>query len=229
MGKRKKSKLRTELESWAKVITLVLVIRFFVIHPFHIPSGSMEDTLFDGDFLFASKFIYGLKIPWTNHWMCRFKSPKRGDIIIFRYPLGGKDLIKRCIAVEGDVVEIRDKNVYVNGEGLVEPYVKHLDAKSYRAFKYEGNYQRAWEERNFLNVPYVRDNFGPVRVPRNHLFMLGDNRDNSSDSRFWGPVDMGLVKGMAMVIWFSYHPPWYRIFRNPVTNIRWRRIGDLIR
>ncbi len=226
---KRKSRLRAEIEGWAKVIAIVLLIRFFVIHPFRIPSGSMENTLLIGDFLLANKFIYGLKVPWTNRWICRFKDPKRGDIIVFRYPLEGKDFIKRCIAVEGDVVEIKNKKVYVNGTRLVETYVEHSDRRTYPALKREKDYQRAWEDRHFLRLPYARDNFGPVTIPEDHLFMLGDNRDNSSDSRFWGPLHTNRIKGKAMVIYFSYKPPWYSVFKNIVKNVRWKRIGDLIR
>lgn len=226
---KKKSKLRSEIEGWTKVIVVVLLIRFFVIHPFRIPSGSMQDTLLIGDFLIANKFIYGLKVPWTNSWLFRFVNPKREDIIVFRYPFERKDFIKRCIAVEGDVVEIKDKKVYVNGKQLVEPYIKYTDSRPYPPLNYRGNYQKAWERGDFLRLPYVRDNFGPVTVPKNHLFMLGDNRDNSSDSRFWGPLDIKYIKGKAMIIYFSYIPPWYNVFKNIVKNVRWKRIGDLIR
>ena len=229
MAKGKKSKLRSEIEGWAKVVVAVLLIRFFVIHPFRIPSGSMEDTLLIGDFLLANKFIYGLKIPWTERWLCRFKDPQRGDIIVFRYPFERKDFIKRCVAVEGDVVEIRDKKVHVNGELVTERYTKYTDSKFYPAINYEGNYERAWMRGDFLRVPYARDNFGPVKIPEDHLFMLGDNRDNSSDSRFWGPLHINHIKGKAMVIYFSYVPPWYNVLKNVITNVRWRRIGDLIR
>jgi signal peptidase I len=229
MAKKKKSKLRSEIEGWTKVVVVVLLIRFFVIHPFRIPSGSMQETLLIGDFLLANKFIYGLKVPWTSRWMFRFKDPQRGDIIVFRYPFEQKDFIKRCIAIEGDVVEIKDKSVYVNGERLTEPYVKYTDSKSYPAVDYAGNYQRAWMRGDFLRLPYARDNFGPVKVPEDHLFMLGDNRDNSSDSRFWGPLHIKHIKGKAMVIYFSYEPPWYNVLKNVIKNVRWKRIGDLIR
>lgn len=229
MRKKKKSRLRTEIEGWAKVIAVVLLIRFFVIHPFRIPSGSMENTLLIGDFLLANKFVYGLKIPWTGNWLCRFSDPKAGDIIVFRYPFERKDFIKRCIAVEGDVVEMRDKKVYVNGEELVEPYVKHTDTRCYPGVNYKGDFERDWARGNFLRIPYVRDNFGPVRIRENHIFMLGDNRDNSSDSRFWGPLDIRYVKGKAMIIYFSYSPPWYNVLKNLVKNVRWTRIGDLIK
>ncbi len=214
---------------WTKVLIVVLLVRFFVIHPFRIPSGSMQSTLLVGDFLLANKFIYGLKIPWTSHWFCRFVDPKRGDIIVFRYPLEKKDFIKRCIAVGGDVVEIRQKKVYVNGEELVEPYANISDPRTYSGLNYEGDYQRSWESGKFLRYRHVRDNFGPVTIPEEHLFMLGDNRDNSSDSRFWGPLPVDQIKGKAMIIYFSYEPPWYSIFRNAAKNVRWSRIGDIIR
>jgi signal peptidase I len=211
------------------VLLVVFLVRFFVIHPFRIPSGSMQETLLIGDFLLASKFIYGLKIPWTSHWFCRFTDPKRGDIIVFRFRLEGKDFVKRCIAVGGEIVEIREKRVYVNGEELVEPYVILSDTRAYPGLNYAGDYQKSWESGRFLRSPYVRDNFGPVEVPEDHLFMLGDNRDNSSDSRFWGPLPIDQIKGKAMIVYFSYKPPWYNIFKNAAKNVRWSRIGDIIR
>jgi signal peptidase I len=224
----KKSKLRREVVGWAKVAAAVLLIRFFVVQPFMIPSESMANTLLHGDFLFASKFTYGLKVPWTSRWLWQFKKVQRGDVVIFHHPPGRKDLIKRCIAVEGDVVEIKDKQVYVNGEPLVETYAMHSDHRCFAGLQYKGDYQRAWERGEFSGSPWLRDNFGPVTVPRGHLFMLGDNRDNSADSRFWGPLDADMVKAKAMILWFSYVPPWHGLFRDLVKNVRWGRIGDLI-
>ena len=172
---------------WALVLTMVL--RAFVIQAFRIPSESMLDTLLVGDFLFVNKFEYGPKIPFT-HWRLRVPGlthePRRGDVIVFQYPNNpSEDYIKRCIATGGETVEVRNKHVIVNGDTLSEPYVIHIDA-SVHPSGYD-----------------VRDNFGPLTVPKGELFMMGDNRDNSNDSRFWGTVRMDYVKGRAMFIYFS--------------------------
>jgi signal peptidase I len=187
---------------WALVLTLFL--RAFVIQAFRIPSESMLDTLLVGDFLFVNKFEYGPKIPFTH---IRFglpgltRAPKRGDIIVFQYPNNpSQDYIKRCIATGGQTVEVRQKHVIVDGDTLSEPYAIHIDPAIRPAgFDY-------------------RDNFGPFTVPQGELFMMGDNRDNSNDSRFWGPVKMDFVKGHAMFIYWSWDnerhwPRWSRLFR----------------
>jgi len=186
---------------WALVLTLFL--RAFVIQAFRIPSESMLDTLLVGDFLFVNKFEYGPKIPFTHiriQLPALSREPKRGDIIVFQYPNNpSQDYIKRCIATGGQTVEVREKHVIVNGDTLSEPYAIHIDPQIRPAgFDY-------------------RDNFGPLTVPKGELFMMGDNRDNSNDSRFWGTVKMDYVKGHAMFIYWSWDnerhwPRWNRLF-----------------
>jgi len=187
---------------WALILTLVL--RAFVIQAFRIPSESMLDTLRVGDFLFVNKFEFGPKIPFTHIRLSLpaiTRAPKRGDIIVFQYPNNpSQDYIKRCIATGGQTVEVREKHVIVNGDTLSEPYTIHIDP-SIRPAGYD-----------------YRDNFGPVTVPKGELFMMGDNRDNSNDSRFWGTVKMDYVKGHAMFIYWSWDserhwPRWNRLFR----------------
>ena len=169
---------------WALILTLFL--RAFVIQAFRIPSASMQDTLLIGDFLFVNKFEYGPKIPFTHVRLPGLRPPRRGDVIVFQWPVNpSKDFIKRCIATGGQTLEVAGKNVIVDGDTLREPYAQHIDP----ALHPEG-YD-------------VRDYFGPLTVKPGELFMMGDNRDNSNDSRFWGPVQMDLVKGRAMFIYFS--------------------------
>jgi len=169
---------------WAVAITLLL--RTFVIQAFRIPSESMCNTLLVGDFLFVSKVDYGPKIPFTHVRLPGLHAPKRGEVIVFQWPADPtKDFIKRCIATGGQTVEVRHKQVYVDGVKLVEPYVKH-------------------EVRDEDPAGYsARDNYKAPIVPQGELFMMGDNRDNSNDSRFWGPVPLDLVKGRALFIYFS--------------------------
>jgi signal peptidase I len=200
MTSKPRSVLREYVEAalWALVITLFL--RAFVIQAFRIPSASMEDTLLIGDFLFVNKFEYGPKIPFTHIRLPGLRAPRRGDVIVFQFPGDpSKDFIKRCVATGGQTVEIRNKQVAVDGRALTEPYTIHSDP-TVRPSGYD-----------------YRDNFGPYTVPSGNLFMMGDNRDNSNDSRFWGPLQMDLVKGRAMFLYWSWNgeknwPRWNRIF-----------------
>ena len=188
-----------EAALWALVLTLFL--RAFVIQAFRIPSASMEDTLLIGDFLFVNKFEYGPKIPFTHIRLPGLRLPRRGDVIVFQFPQDpSKDFIKRCVATEGETVDIKNKVVSINGKPLKEPYTVHSDP-SVRPAGYD-----------------YRDNFGPYTVGTKQMFMMGDNRDNSNDSRYWGPLDLDLVKGRAMFIYWSWDgdknwPRWNRILR----------------
>jgi len=162
-------------------------IRPFVVEGYAVPTGSMEDTIKPGDRLFGIKFYYGARIPFTDHRLPGLGEPRPGQIIIFKNPQNQKiNYIKRCIAVENQTVEIRNKVVYVDGKKLDEPYVKHQDPRI---------------------IPREldpRDNYGPVTVPKNCLFMMGDNRDNSLDSRYWGFLDKKLVLARAAIIFWSW-------------------------
>jgi signal peptidase I len=199
MSKRSVVREYVEAALWALVITLFL--RAFVIQAFRIPSASMQNTLLIGDFLFVNKFEYGPKIPFTHIRLPGFRAPRRQDVIVFQFPQDPtKDFIKRCIATGGETIEVRNKTVYVNDRPLREPYAIHSDP-AIRPAGYD-----------------YRDNFGPYTVRKGQLFMMGDNRDNSNDSRFWGPLDMDLVKGRAMFLYWSWNsdihwPRWERIFK----------------
>ena len=192
----RKSAVKDYAEILVISVLLALFIRSFVVQAFQIPSGSMEDTLLVGDFLLANKFLYGAQVPFTSMRLPGIRHPRRGDIIVFRAPHQDKDFIKRCVAVGGDTVELRDNKLFVNGEGMEEGYVV-LKGRT----------------------PAVA-NFGPITVPHGYLFMLGDNRNNSQDSRFWGPLDEKLIKGKAMVLYLS----WDKERSRP----RLSRIGDII-
>jgi len=185
-SKQAKSQLQEYVEAILWAVALTFVLRAFVIQAFRIPSESMVKTLLVGDFLFVNKFEFGPKIPFTHVRLPGIRKPRRGDVIVFQYPPDpSKDYIKRCIATEGQTIELRDKDVYVDGRRITEPYVQHIDSTARPAG---------------LDP---RDNMPPFTVPPGHLFMMGDNRDNSYDSRFWGPVAMDLVKGRAMFIYYS--------------------------
>ena len=183
---RPRSVTRDYLEAIAWAVAITLALRTFVIQAFRIPSESMCDTLLVGDFLFVSKLDYGAKIPFTHVRLPGLHAPRRGEVIVFQWPEDpSKDFIKRCIATGGQTVEVRHKQVFVDGVRQVEPYVKHTST---------GEDPAGYTP---------RDNYMPPTVPPGELFMMGDNRDNSNDSRFWGTVPMDLVKGRALFIYFS--------------------------
>ncbi len=203
---KKKSFLRENVEAILLAILLALFIRTFVVQAFKIPSGSMKQTLQIGDHILVNKFIYGVKIPFLRTTIIPVKNPKRGDIIVFRFPEDpDKDFIKRVIGVAGDVVEIRDKEVYINHERLNHGagYGIHTDPHIIPA------------------IMQPRDNFGPVIVPEDSLFMMGDNRDHSYDSRFWGFVNLKEVKGKAFIIYWSWDKDNF--------GVRWNRIGQILK
>jgi len=205
---RSKSIAREYIEAIFLAIVLTIVIRGLVIQAFRIPTSSMEDTLLAGDFLFVNKMVYGSEIDVgfggnriLYHRFPMIRDPKPGDIIVFRYPDDpARDFIKRCVADGGQQVELRDKVLYVDGRAREEPYAVHKDP------------------RILPRETSPRDNFGPIVVPQGHLFMMGDNRDNSHDSRFWGPLPRALVKGKAMILYWSWDgdrrlPRFDRLFR----------------
>lgn len=200
---------------WTALI-IASIIMYFIIQAFKIPTGSMEKTLLVGDHLFAMKFIYGFRVPFSDgKRVLPIKQVKKGDVVIFQCPPSAlspievaegvkKDYIKRCVALEGDKVEIKDKKLFVNDVEMKEDYVNYADTELYKNFNlYETQeeYQEAWEKGEFASLPvaFVRDNFGPVIVPKGHYMVLGDNRDFSFDARFWGPLPDKYLKGQALV------------------------------
>ena len=215
MPGKKSSIVREYVEAalWALVLTLLL--RAFVIQAFRIPSESMLDTLLVGDFLFVNKFEYGPKIPFSHIRLPGLRGPRTGDIIVFQFPQDpSKDFIKRCIATGGQTVEVRDKVVYVDGRPApaADRFAIHKDVSILPCAPDLPPYPED------ANLRQCRDEFGPFRVPPGRLFMMGDNRENSNDSRFWGTVPMDYVKGRAMFIYWSwdgahFRPRWERLLR----------------
>lgn len=204
---KKKGALRENIEAILVAVVLALFIRTFVVQAFKIPSGSMLNTLQIGDHILVNKFIYGVKLPFLQTTIIPVSEPKRGDIAVFKFPVDpDKDFIKRVVAVEGDTVEIVDKKVYVNEQLQQNDYAIHLDPHIQRI------------ERN-------RDNFGPVTVPENFIFVMGDNRDYSFDSRFWGFVDLENVKGKAFIIYWSWNKD---NGESLIDYVRWNRIGMIL-
>ncbi|HXX53001.1 MAG TPA: signal peptidase I [Thermodesulfovibrionales bacterium] len=204
MKKNKKELVWEYTKAVVTALLLALFIRAYFVQAFKIPSGSMIPTLLVGDHILVNKFIYGTTLPFSDRRVLVFRKPEKGDIIVFKYPEDrSRDFIKRVIAVEGDVIESKNKVIYVNGKAVSEPYAQHTDS-SLRPGGIE-----------------PRDNFGPYIVPKEKYFMMGDNRDQSYDSRYWGYVDMKDIRGEALILYWSWdgkkHWP------------RFERIGRLVK
>ncbi|MBN4054091.1 signal peptidase I [Nitrospira defluvii] len=208
---KEKSTFREYAETLVIAIVLALFIRTFVVQAFKIPSGSMIPTLNIGDHILVSKFIYGIRVPFTDFVLIPIQKPDRGDIIVFRFPKDeSKDFIKRVIGIPGDKIEIKGKVLFLNG------------------VKQEESFTNDESEGLLFRMVPGRDNFGPVTVPENAYFVMGDNRDHSLDSRFWGFVDFSKIKGEAFLIYWSWnkeaaHIDWIKGWG------RWDRIGKIIR
>ncbi len=200
---RSKGILREYAEAIFIAVLLALFIRAFVVQAYKIPSGSMKPTLLIGDHILVNKFIYGVRMPFTNKVLIPISNPKRGDIIVFKFPMDPKkDFIKRVIGIPGDKIKIVNKVVYVNGHKLKEPYIQHTSPQI---------------------IPAglgPRDNFGPITVPPHSLFVMGDNRDESYDSRWWKFVDYSELRGKAFIIYWSWDSEKF--------TPRWSRIGHII-
>ena len=209
--KKPKSSLRENTEAIIIAIIIAMFIRTFIIQAFKIPSGSMLETLQIGDQILVNKFIYGIKIPFTDgKTLIPVKNPQKGDIVVFKYPEDpSKDFIKRVVATGGDTLEIIDKKLYVNS--------KMVEGETYAVYKTQDIIPGKFSS---------RDNLRKIKVPENKLFVMGDNRDNSHDSRFWGFVDLTAVRGKALIIYWS----WNKDKSVPIWNsVRWNRMGDLLR
>ena len=200
MGKKKF--IKEYIEPIVIAVLIALFIRAFVVQAFKIPSSSMEPTLLVGDHLLVNKFIYGIRIPYTDIKFFQYRKPQRGDIIVFIFPKDRKkDFIKRVIATEGEKVVIIHNKIYIDDKLIDDPWGHFTMPRS------------------------TIEDYGPVRVPGDSLFVMGDNRDNSQDSRFWGFVRVNEVKGKALIIYFS----WDSNAQDPLNKIRWARFGNLIR
>jgi signal peptidase I len=207
-GHSSKAKVQEFIEAIIIAILIAVVVRTLVVQAYKIPSPSMVPTLLVGDHLLVNKFIYGVKIPLLRRTIIPVTDPKRGDIVVFIYPQDrSKDFIKRVIGVGGDKIEIRNKKILINDRPYEDRIGVYSDPVSYPA------------------IVQPRDNFGPVTVPQKALFVMGDNRDQSLDSRFWGFVELKDVEGKAMIIYWSWNS---EDQSNPLKKIRWERLGNLL-
>jgi signal peptidase I len=206
-GTRNRRFVKEYVEPIVIAILIALFIRAFVVQAFKIPSSSMEPTLLVGDHILVSKFIYGIRIPFTGIKVFEWNKPKRGDVIVFIFPLDrSKDFIKRVIGTEGEKVDIVRNKILINGKEIDDPWGVYIDRPDWSRF------------------PGAAGRYEHVTVPKDHLFVLGDNRDNSQDGRYWGFVNLKDVKGKAFIIYFS----WNSNSDDLIGKIRWSRFGKLI-
>ena len=224
------------LWEWTKIfqmsVLLFLLIRTFLVEAFKIPSGSMENTLQVGDFLLVNKLVYGAEVPFTNKRLPRLRNPRDGDVIVFEWPVDlSKNFVKRLVGVPGDTLQMRDGTLIRNDTALAERYVEHTDPDMDPAPE-----DFAWQRGYLVKTAAAassyhpsRNNWGPLVVPKGNYFVLGDNRDNSLDSRYWGFVPDSLLKGRPFVIYYSYSPDSADHSFAWLTNIRWTRLGERIR
>jgi signal peptidase I len=238
----RKSVKREYLESIGVAVAIALLLRAFVVEAFQIPSGSMIPTLEIGDHIFVSKFAYGIGIPFTNKKILNLAEPKRGDVIVFKYPLGPEiDYIKRVVALPGDKLEIRRNQIFINGKPMDRNYVG--PSRYSETPRIDGMVNdracELWKEtldgkhHDTIYEPDGRSqDFGPKEIPPRNVFVMGDNRDNSNDSRVWGTVPYELIKGKALIVWWSRGPTrgeWSpRGFGEWFNAIRWRRFFQVV-
>jgi len=238
------------LWEWAKVLTiavgLFLVVRAFFVEAYKIPTGSMERTLLVGDFLLVNKLLYGAEVPFTGRRLPAVREPHRGDVVVFQWPEDlSKNFVKRLVGLPGDTLAMRDGVLIVNRQPQREQYVTRTEPDvdpTYEDFRWQRDYLvRSAEARvgdpvgagapipSFEAADHPsRNNWGPLIVPPQSYFVLGDNRDNSLDSRYWGFVPDTLLRGRPLFVYYSYSPDTTHAFAW-VTDIRWRRLGQQIR
>ncbi len=218
---------------WARImivsLALFVVIRSFGVEAFKIASGSMEHTLFEGDFLLINKLVYGAGIPGSGRKLPALHSPRRGDVVVFTYPVDPRlNYVKRIVGIPGDTLQMRNATLIRNGHPVAEDYIQRTPDEAD-----QGDDDFRWQKAYLVGGAEVEDyhpsrnNWGPLVVPPHDYFVLGDNRDNSSDSRYWGFVADSLVRGQPIVVYYSYAPDtgdrldW-------LTRLRWKRFGEIV-
>lgn len=229
-----RSIFREYFEALLIAVIFATFARTYAVQAFKIPTGSMEQNLLIGDHILVNKFVFGPTLGGLENWLLPTQAVRRGDVVVFRFPEDpSRDFIKRCIGLPGDTIEIVDKKIQVNGEVVEDGhYVYHSDSRIYphSVFLHEGYRDR--------------DNFGPFDVPADQYFFMGDNRDNSNDSRFWGAVPADYIKGRAFLVYWSFAGeeapvdwPGYEgkfrqlsdVFLKFFTNTRWDRSFQIVR
>jgi signal peptidase I len=232
-NKRKASSKLAFFAHWLRImvvsLALFVVIRAFGVEAFKIASGSMEHTLFEGDFLLINKLVYGAGIPGSGRKLPALHAPRRGDVVVFTYPVDPRlNYVKRIVGIPGDTLQMRDAILIRNGQPVAEDYIQRTPEEAD-----QGDDDFRWQKAYLVGGAEIEDyrpsrnNWGPLVVPPHDYFVLGDNRDNSSDSRYWGFVADSLVRGQPLVVYYSYKPAtgdrldW-------LTRLRWKRFGEIV-
>jgi signal peptidase I len=220
---------------WLRTVSFALVlfvlVRALFVEAFKIPSGSMEGTLLVGDFLLVNKLVYGAEIPLTHKHLPALHAPERGDVVVFSWPTDPtKNFVKRVVGIAGDTLEMRDGALIRNGVAVDEAYVSHTEPGSDpvgEEFRWQSNFLVKSAGAVPGRYHPSRNNWGPIRVPPRDLFVLGDNRDNSLDSRYWGFLPDSLVRGRPWRVYYSYAPDSFSVF-GWLTHVRWNRFWTKI-
>lgn len=223
--------MRQALWEWTKSIFIAvavwLLLRTFLVEAFRIPSGSMENTLLIGDFLFVNKAVYGAEVPFTGRHLPAFREPVRGDVLVFdSVEEEGLKVVKRLIGMPGDTLAMKGSVLQRNGLAVDEPYVRHDNPSKSESPEFRQK-MHAWQVRHLAGdttgyLPDLQD-WGPIVVPPGSFFMMGDNRDLSYDGRYWGFLPRANVRGTPLIIYYSYDPGSWKVLR-PITAIRWSRL-----
>lgn len=218
------------LRSLVVAFLLFLVIRATLVEAFKIPTSSMEGTLLVGDFLLVNKAVFGARVPGTDRFLPQLEEPERGDVIVFHPPHEpDKNYVKRVVGAPADTLEMRDKKLYRNGAEVSEPYARYLDARGdavHPDMEWQSNHLIASTSPRYHPT---RDNWGPLVVPPGSYFVLGDNRDNSEDSRYWGFVARDQIRGRPWVVYYSFDRPEGDEGGSWMAGVRWGRVGTVIR
>jgi signal peptidase I len=224
------AKEESALREWTKSIAFAvvawLILKTFLLEAFRIPSSSMENTLLVGDFLFVNKAIYGAAVPFTDSHLPAFREPRRNEILVFNSVEEDLDVVKRAVGVAGDTLSMRAGTLYLNGQAVDEPYVVHTDLSKSEVAPTRAR-MRAWQLQHYVGAnpdsyaPDLQD-WGPIVVPPNSYFMMGDNREESHDSRTWGFLPRANVQGTPMFIYYSYNGESWRALPW-LTDVRWNR------
>lgn len=217
--------VRDQLRTLAIALVLFMLVRSFLVEAFKIPSASMEGTLLAGDFLLVNKLVYGAEVPFVGTRIPRIRDPKRGDVIVFQWPSDlTKNFVKRIVGIPGDTLAMRAGSLLINGLSQLELYTHHAPIRD----RFESDFR--WQTRHLLSTVQEyrpsRDNWGPIVVPAGNYFVLGDNRENSLDSRYWGFVPDTLVRGQPLVVYYSLKSD--SSAAGFLSRVRWRRVGSRI-
>jgi signal peptidase I len=218
--------VRDQLRTLAMALVLFLVVRAFLVEAFKIPSASMEGTLLAGDFLLVNKLVYGAEVPFVGTRTPSIRAPRRGDVVVFQWPADlTKNFVKRVVGLPGDTLSMRDGRLALNGRDQPELYAQHSQVTD--RLDTDFGWQTRFLAAAMRNYRPSRDNWGPLVVPFRNYFVLGDNRENSLDSRYWGFVPDSLIRGQPLVVYYSFDSEglpqggW-------LSRVRWRRLGALI-